>query len=223
MYSQNPLRREYMKKERWVKMLRKIILTVVGILCAGSMTVHAEEISTSVSFDVKNSITGDTPETPETFTYILASEDGTDETQLTINGAGEGSFEETYTTPGMYTYKVYEVKGSDSHYTYDETIYEISVYVYADGTELSTMVKVYKTDSDVKTDSILFINTYENPDDTSTSTDTNSDTGTSSETTTPFWALPQTGDKANIWWSVFMIFISIAGIVLLLVLRKKNS
>ncbi len=75
------------------------------------------------------------PSTDETFAFELIPDEDTfpmpegsgEFTQLNIVGAGTASFGTwTYTKPGVYTYQIKEVAGSNKDYTYDATVYTIT-------------------------------------------------------------------------------------------------
>ncbi len=88
------------------------------------------------------------------FEFILSAED--DKTPMpngqfggsvTISNDSDGSFnfgKITYKEVGTYNYTVSEVRGSESNYTYDTSVYNVTVTVSKDGDALKTDVKVEK-------------------------------------------------------------------------------
>ena len=76
-----------------------------------------------------------------------------------INKSGEGSFKIEITEPGTFVYRVYQEKGNDKDVKYDDTQYDIYVYVTSDEKDrLSYMVSVNYADTDVKPISVSFEN-----------------------------------------------------------------
>ncbi|MFI3284070.1 MAG: FctA domain-containing protein [Erysipelotrichaceae bacterium] len=151
--------------------------------------------------------------TDETFEFILSAED--DDTPMPedlnghdifIDGSGEGNFGIIYyDTPGVYHYQVSEVTGCNNHYTYDQTVYEIVVYVYLSNDELCTMVCVYEEDSTEKAEAIIFENIYSDPDEESSS----------STTTTTTTTVVDTSDINGIRLAVGLMVVSMLGIVVI--------
>jgi pilin isopeptide linkage protein len=82
-----------------------------------------------------------------------------------VNGEGVAEFDDiVYNKEGHFTYTVHQVSSPNDDYTYDETVYEISVRAnYVDG-ELLVTYSIYPEGSDSKTDIMLFTNTYTEPE-----------------------------------------------------------
>ena len=83
-------------------------------------------------------ISGDAPSESDAFTFIFESIDGAPLPEGVKDGkviatiAGEGSYEfgtTYYTAPGTYQYRCYEVNKGLAGYTYDTTIYTVTVEV----------------------------------------------------------------------------------------------
>ena len=76
-----------------------------------------------------------------------------------INQSGKGSFKITITEPGTYVYRVYQEKGIDPNVKYDDTEYDVYVYVTnGDSNKLTYMVSVNYADTDTKPSSMDFGN-----------------------------------------------------------------
>ena len=122
----------------------------------------------SIDPPVQKVITGDKPAIPATFTFQMkaitegapmpaGSADGIKSMQIT--GAGSKEFGEiVYTEPGEWVYEISELKGNAEGYTYDTTVYTLTVKVTQndDGT-------LTKTETIKGGDAIVFTNKYEAP------------------------------------------------------------
>lgn len=157
----------------------KIALSLLA-LCGSSFgaitSVVAEEISPSTT-SVKATIpvTCEAPGSSETFTYILISADKTGNeniktSEIQLKDGEEGFFEIEYAAiPATYDYQIEQVKGSDANTTYDETIYDLKVYIVNDSEEGSNQDVLYAepvvfvNGSDKKCEKVAFKNTYVAP------------------------------------------------------------
>ena len=96
---------------------------------------------------VMKAITGDTPAGAAQFQFVLAADDAdypmpagsTSGIRIvTITGSGSAEFGNiSYTKPGTYTYTCYELNGGIPGYTYDTTVYTLTVEVTAENDRLS--------------------------------------------------------------------------------------
>lgn len=122
----------------------------------------------TLEIPVKKTVTGTTSST-EKFTFTLAA--GTKKPEgveampmpgsatVQITGTGSAKFGEiAYTQPGTYEYTVRETKGSATGYTYDETVYTVTVTVVQDGDHYKA-TPAYAVNGSARTE-ISFTNTY---------------------------------------------------------------
>ncbi|MCL2695051.1 MAG: Cna B-type domain-containing protein, partial [Clostridiales bacterium] len=102
------------------------------------------------------------------FTFYLKALDGAplpdgvvgDTKTLKILGEGEKEFGWiTYTQPGTYVYEITEQRGSSSNYTYDPTVYTMTVVIHAEGSELVLISQIFSKDGAAVTKPV-FINNY---------------------------------------------------------------
>ena len=155
---------------------------------------------------VQKRITGDTPKTSSTFTFVFSAKDvscpmpeGSSGTvkEITITGAGSREIGElTFEKPGTYVYTVSEKNGSVEGYTYDSTVYTVTYEVTEKDGELS----VTRTINDNKGNSasaIEFTNPYKTPGN----------------------KLPQTG---ILWWPVPLLLCTGLVFVMIGVLRRRR-
>ena len=117
---------------------------------------------------VEKTVTGNTP-SDETFTFnIKASEDNPDgaelpkETTATVKGAGSTNFNAiTFTKAGTYTFEISEEKGTAFGYTYDESVWTLTVVVVDNESKLEVQSHTYtKTDGTTNEDRAEFENIY---------------------------------------------------------------
>lgn len=130
---------------------------------------------------VKKTITGDTPKKSDAFTFKLqalndapmpqGSVNG--EKYITINGQGQNTFGSiTYYKAGTYKYTITETEGVISGYTYDASIYNLTVTVTESNKKLTIQSAVYSKLNDSKPHSIAeFTNKYEKPEEPTTPND----------------------------------------------------
>lgn len=148
-----------------------LIAALALMLWAFPMGVFAASGSAEVSIQVEKEIAGDEPAADETFTFLLtpmssANPMPADRGVLNIRGEGKGQFGAmTYTRPGEYVYTVQEKAQSISGYSFDSTVYRVSVKVLYDGGGLRSEVTVQKEGASAKSDAIVFTNEYDREKD----------------------------------------------------------
>lgn len=82
---------------------------------------------------------------------------------ISINDEGNIDFGTIiFTNPGIYTYKVYELDGGVLGWTYDDTIYTITIYINEENGKLTEKVNI--TSSKEKKADYSFTNIYEEPE-----------------------------------------------------------
>ena len=94
-------------------------------------TYEADAASADVA--AKKELTGKNLEKGQ-FSFVLVNKANKNESYTVTNGAdGAIVFEDLlFTEAGTYTYELYEVKGTDAHITYDDTVYTVTVTVTDD-------------------------------------------------------------------------------------------
>ena len=111
---------------------------------------------------VSKIVTGNAPVTsPETFNFTLVSEDNSVHDSVTISGEGSADFNTIkFTETGVYTYKIRETAGSASGYTYDNSVYTLTVTVTrgSDG-NLTAVASYSKADTPAAT-TATFVNEH---------------------------------------------------------------
>lgn len=102
-----------------------LMLFSIVPVCAAEKTVEAE---------IPVTCTGEN--TTESFSYHLKAETSEFQTlsadSLSLRDGETGSFSVLYTYPGTYHYTLSQKKGTDKKTTYDETVYNVDVYVTED-------------------------------------------------------------------------------------------
>jgi pilin isopeptide linkage protein len=171
-----------------------LVLAVGGI---PSSVLAADTSEAKVSFRIVQQITGDTPKEETDFSYVIASQSESAPlpvdctATLTIDSSGTSEisgFEITFTEPDTYSYTISQQEDSrnvENGYTHDDTVYHVKVDVVRDmqGNLIATY-EVYKDGNTGKSDNILFVNQYEEPQPV-TELETESETETELETEKP--------------------------------------
>ncbi len=177
---------------------------------------------------VENEITGDEQLEEESFFYeIQASEDDSplpDNLDVTIVGAGSATFENfVFNKTGAYGYQIYQLSGENDDYDYDQTVYDVTVYISNDGNDgLESTIHVMKSGTQLKSAEITFTNAYQDPDDGSgDSSDDSSDDGDSDSEDDSTGEGAQTGDTTNINPILLLMLGSLT--VLVMLLDKKRE
>ena len=149
------------------------------------------------------------------FAFTLTSEgDTADISQTAKNDAGGNvSFDElTFEAPGVYTFRISEVKGTEEGMTYDESVYTITVTV-ADNGEGQLEASLSYTKNGEAVEAIEFCNTF-------TEQKTPEKPGKSGGIVTRSF-LPQTGDTAAVAM-VIAAALAIAGIAFIVYGRHRR-
>lgn len=195
--------------KRWFTILMALVVCCMTMV----LPVYAAEqprVSIPVTIDLK----GGVPHTPEDYTVVLAAEDaacpmpeGSKDGAyvLTITGKDTEKFPAmTYDRVGVYTYKIYQVAGTNKKCTYDKTVYTLIVTITnnADYTGLEATAVLYPDSVDVKTDKAIFVNKYK----VAPSTDT-----------------PQTGDASTPMLYAVLTAVSMGVIAGLFLTRKSKK
>jgi pilin isopeptide linkage protein/LPXTG-motif cell wall-anchored protein len=130
-----------------------------------------EYTRSSVTIDppVKKVISGDAPSTDSIFTFYLKANDISFPMpsgsvngikSLLITGDGVGDFGEiTYTQAGVYTYTVYERDSNAAGYTYDTTVYTMTVTVIEENGRLSIASRIIDDKGALASD-LIFTNRF---------------------------------------------------------------
>lgn len=222
-----------MKGKTWLCALLCFVLTAVFVL-----PVSAAAVPLQLSLQVEKQLTGDTPDTAETFTFQLEPVDNApmpDHDTVTIRGQGTAQFEEiTYTQAGDYVYTVRETAGTAKGYTYDRSVYELTVHITCDKQgELESAVTVLKQGQTEKANGLVFVNRYDAPDqptqqETPPPTQTEPPASPVPSAQPSIWPLlPQTGDPSNPAFWLVLCGVALAALVVLLLAgccrRKKQK
>lgn len=157
-----------------LQIARNAILTTA--VCLGIVTspVYAKEtLQVEIPFSI--ALSGDTEQMEESYKVSLSAQENTvpmpegsvdGVCTLEVSGVGEFHFPQiTYDTVGIYSYTVMQVSGTNELCTYDETVYDVTVYITndLDGSGLESTVVVYREgETDEKTN-MVFENYYETP------------------------------------------------------------
>jgi pilin isopeptide linkage protein len=180
------------KKLKKVFSLGMALILTVGMI---PFRIFAAEAPTATAvLEVESQIIGDdTPEDAE-FTFVLTADDaGTpmpSSDRLTIRGSSTGKFEPiTYDRVGVYTYTVHQQDGQLPDYTYDQSVYHVTVTVInTDDGNLSAGMFAQRNDESAKSGDVVFRNEYQAPEtesETTLETETEPQTETELETEKP--------------------------------------
>lgn len=137
------------------------------LLLPGS--VHAKEYACDVTIPATVQVSGDRIPSGEVYEVVMEAitKDAPvaeNMTQKVLN-SGTVSFGQIhYTVPGDYQYKIYQKSGSTDRFTYDKTVYTVTVRVQNDAEGgLTAELWVVKEGTTMKNDAVQFQNHYDAP------------------------------------------------------------
>lgn len=132
-------------------------------------TVHAKEYACDVTIPATVQVSGDRIPSGEVYEVVMEAitQDAPvaeNMTQKVLN-SGTVSFGQIhYTVPGDYQYKIYQKSGSTDRFTYDKTVYTVTVRVQNDAEGgLTAELWAVKEGTTMKNDAVQFQNHYDAP------------------------------------------------------------
>lgn len=131
--------------------------------------VHAKEYACDVTIPATVQVSGDKIPSGEVYEVVMEAitKDAPvaeNMTQKVLN-SGTVSFGQIhYTVPGDYQYKIYQKSGSTDRFTYDKTVYTVTVRVQNDAEGgLTAELWAVKEGTTMKNDAVQFQNHYDAP------------------------------------------------------------
>lgn len=214
--------------------LRRIMLCIMltALLCTSAPVQAAEQ--TRVVIPVTVELEGEVEDaSDETFEIVLNAQDpaapmpqgsihGVYRTQVV--GQYQGSLPEIcYDRVGVYSYSLFQLKGSNPLCNYDATVYSLTVtVVWNDETDaLEAMVKLTPEDNGRKLNGAVFINFMNLPPVPSNPTTPSDPTTPSSPTRPKDPNHPETGD--NFRPGLYITLAASSAVALVLLLRKSKK
>lgn len=132
----------------------------------------------------------------------------------------EISLDFSYSQVGVYRYQLRQTATDDKQYTYDKTVYTISVYVKNTGSGQLISQVIVENEHGAKCEKLLFQNTFigkkNSTGDDPSKQDTSAEDSTSTRTTPP-----DTGDDTNIVAYLALLLISFLAIVKIMTMRRN--
>lgn len=118
----------------------------------------------------------------------------------------------TYTVPGDYHYSISQKVGNAANYTYDTSVYSVTVRVVnSEDGGLAAEVWAFKDGGSNKVEEITFSNEYKAPEEPKVPEDPKKPVVTTA---------PQTGDMANV--NLFIGLLAASALVLVLIVLKTR-
>ena len=137
------------------------------LLLPGS--VHAKEYACDVTIPATVQVSGDRIPSGEVYEVVMEAitKDAPVAESMTqkVLNSGTVSFGQIhYTVPGDYQYKIYQKSGSTDRFTYDKTVYTVTVRVQNDAEGgLAAELWAVKEGTTMKNDAVQFQNHYDAP------------------------------------------------------------
>ncbi len=212
-------------RRKHIKFMMALLIFTMCLIVVAPTALAAD--TSSVEIPVTVTLTGFPPEIDEDFEIVLKANESAYPMpvgsangiyKMMVTGAATAKLPEiTFSALGIYTYTISQTAGVDELCTYDESVYNVKVYITnaEDGSGLQSTVIAYKTSEADKLDKIEFINDYEVeiPDEEIPGGPTD-----------PPDDAPKTGDDTLIW-PYIALFIGAITVILILTLtgKKKNT
>ena len=131
--------------------------------------VHAKEYACDVTIPATVQVSGDRIPSGEVYEVVMEAitKDAPVAESMTqkVMNSGTVSFGQIhYTVPGDYQYKIYQKSGSTDRFTYDKTVYTVTVRVQNDAEGgLTAELWAVKEGTTMKNDAVQFQNHYDAP------------------------------------------------------------
>ncbi|MDO5418417.1 MAG: FctA domain-containing protein [Lachnospiraceae bacterium] len=150
------------------KLLFHMLIPAVLAVLMLPMTVFAMEVDHPVSIPVEITVSGTSVPTDVEYKLVLEAIDNApmpEMSEISIKDGGKAAFGPiTYTVPDNYHYKIYQKSEAKDNFTYDNTVYEVTVQVLNDGKGgFKANVVGSKDGSSGKPADFKFVNSYKKP------------------------------------------------------------
>lgn len=207
------------KKKKVMKVMTMVMLflTLMSAAVCNPVSVEASDTAEK-TVTARIPVVCEKVDSEETFRYQLKGSpsqyEEIEQTELELKGGEKGYFQISYHYPGTYYYTVSQIAGTDKKTTYDNTEYQVDVYVTeSENGELFAQPILYLKGEDEKKAELAFKNTRETEKGSSNTPNT-------AKGKTDTRHKVKTGDTTDIiWWSVFLV---ISGMVLITATLQKN-
>lgn len=207
------------KKKKVMKVMTMVMLflTLMSAAVCNPVSVEASDTAEK-TVTARIPVVCEKVDSEETFRYQLKGSpsqyEEIEQTELELKGGEKGYFQISYHYPGTYYYTVSQIAGTDKKTTYDNTEYQVDVYVTeSENGELFAQPILYLKGEDEKKAELAFKNTRETEKGSSNTPNT-------AKGKTDTRHKVKTGDTTDIvWWSVFLV---ISGMVLIAATLQKN-
>ena len=162
-----------MKKTMKFKFLT-VLLALLWVAVLGQGVQAQEAFTGEILLPVTIRAEGSLPETPEVYTLVLEGEEGApmpegsqeQRFQLQVTGAQATAFPTIACDHvGIYHYTITQEPGKNAYCTYDRVKYQVEVTItYPEqGDKLEVAVAIAPENAAMKSDSAMFVNSYEKP------------------------------------------------------------
>lgn len=151
-----------------------VLLALLWVAVLGQGVQAQEAFTGEILLPVTIRAKGSLPETPEVYTLVLEGEEGApmpegsqeQRFQLQVTGAQATAFPTIACDHvGIYHYTVTQEPGKNAYCTYDRVKYQVEVTItYPEqGDKLEVAVAIAPENAAMKSDSAMFVNSYEKP------------------------------------------------------------
>lgn len=151
-----------------------VLLALLWVAVLGQGVQAQEAFTGEILLPVTIRAEGSLPETPEVYTLVLEGEEGApmpegsqeQRFRLQVTGAQTTAFPTiACDRVGIYHYTITQEPGKNAYCTYDRVKYQVEVTItYPEqGDKLEVAVAIAPENASMKSDSAMFVNSYEKP------------------------------------------------------------
>lgn len=151
-----------------------VLLALLWVAVLGQGVQAQEAFTGEILLPVTIRAKGSLPETPEVYTLVLEGEEGApmpegsqeQRFQLQVTGAQTTAFPTiACDRVGIYHYTITQEPGKNAYCTYDRVKYlvEVTITYPEQGDKLEVAVAIAPENAAMKSDSAMFVNSYEKP------------------------------------------------------------
>lgn len=197
--------------------IKQLGILFLAFLCV-PIHVQAKEGNAS---SAKIIISSEAENVDEEFAYVLADKDGKECDRIKIQSGKEGSFTVAATEPGVESFTVTQVPGTDAAASYDKTVYCVDVYTTIENDVMKSKPIIYVKGTAAKSDKCRFLNKKPAP------VIEKQEKPAEPEKKKTVWEniteVIKTGEGSNLGLWLAAAFASVAGILLLVIRKRKNG
>lgn len=199
--------------------IKRLAFLLLALLCV-PVTVQAKEPDTS---QAKIIVSSGAENMDEELTYILTDKNGKEIDKIKVKSGKEGSFTVSTTEPGVESYTVTQTAGTDKAATYDKTVYSVDVYTTIENDVMKSEPVIYVKGTTTKSDKCKFLNKKPAPVTEKPKTEKPKEPEKEKTVWQNIKEVIKTGEESNLVLWLALAAMSVTGILLVVIGKRKNE